>query len=178
MSLLEEYQARAVGKNINPQTLLATDYLNHFNEVHMLIDMLPDMPDCFEDIQVWQPKSYEQHFRDSGFHAKNLAIEAYQHSPKKFRLPFEQVVVKMDKLVLNTIEAVEKNLHENNMGKLRIIVEEYTPIMSQLIEECSAIINGTKVTTHQDSIDHYFDDDEDKIDGEDLDQGAIDDMFG
>ncbi|MDP3655070.1 MAG: hypothetical protein Q8R67_25705, partial [Rhodoferax sp.] len=29
--------------NINPRTGLATDYLNHFNEAIMLLEMVPDM---------------------------------------------------------------------------------------------------------------------------------------
>ena len=53
------------GTNINEQTLLATDYLNHFNEVVMLIEMIADMPECLEDAQAWAPKSYQDHFRDS-----------------------------------------------------------------------------------------------------------------
>lgn len=32
--------------NINPRTGLATDYLNHFNEAVMLLEMVPDMPEC------------------------------------------------------------------------------------------------------------------------------------
>ncbi len=35
--------------NINPRTGLATDYLNHFNEAIMLLEMVPDMPECAED---------------------------------------------------------------------------------------------------------------------------------
>ena len=35
--------------NINPRTGLATDYLNHFNEAIMLLEMIPDMPECAED---------------------------------------------------------------------------------------------------------------------------------
>ena len=35
--------------NINPRTGLATDYLNHFNEAVMLLEMVPDMPECAED---------------------------------------------------------------------------------------------------------------------------------
>ncbi len=55
------------GSNINEQTLLATDYLNHFNEVVMLIEMIADMPECLEDAKAWAPKSYQDHFRDSNF---------------------------------------------------------------------------------------------------------------
>jgi hypothetical protein len=47
----EAYQAlcaRAKGTTINSQTLLATDYLNHFNEVVMLFEMIADMPDMMD----------------------------------------------------------------------------------------------------------------------------------
>ena len=35
---------RLEGTNINQSKLLATDYLNHFNEVVLLIEMLPSAP--------------------------------------------------------------------------------------------------------------------------------------
>ena len=46
---------RLEGSNVSPQTFLATDYLNHFNEVVMLLGMLGDMPEMFEDIAAWRP---------------------------------------------------------------------------------------------------------------------------
>ena len=49
--------------NINPRTGLATDYLNHFNEAVMLLEMIPDMPECAEDFLTWRPLSYAEHFR-------------------------------------------------------------------------------------------------------------------
>ena len=54
MSIDPEVLARA---NINPATGLATDYLNHFNEAIMLLEMLSAMPDCAEDFLVWEPMS-------------------------------------------------------------------------------------------------------------------------
>ena len=48
--------------NINPSTGLATDYLNHFNEAIMLLEMIPDMPECAADFLTWQPTSYREHF--------------------------------------------------------------------------------------------------------------------
>ena len=48
--------------NINPRTGLATDYLNHFNEAIMLLEMIPDMPECAEEFLRWQPLSYREHF--------------------------------------------------------------------------------------------------------------------
>ena len=45
--------ARLRAANINPRTGLATDYLNHFNEAIMLLEMIPDMPECAEDFLLW-----------------------------------------------------------------------------------------------------------------------------
>ena len=74
---------RVRGTNINEQTLLATDYLNHFNEIVMTMEMVPDMPKFLEEAKAWQPKTYQDHFRDSGFTDKDLVIEAYRHAPAK-----------------------------------------------------------------------------------------------
>jgi len=144
----------------------------------MLLDMLPSAPDCMEDILEWTPKNYQEHFADSIFSAKDLAIEAYNHSPDEYRLPFEETIATMDDLVLSTIAQVSQSIEEDAIGKTQGIIDEYIPQMVTLIEKCSAIINGEKHMAQQDSIDHYFDDDEDKLEGEDLSQNAIDDLFG
>ncbi len=178
MTDFNSFQKKVADENINSQTLLATDYINHFNEVHMLIDMLPSMPECIEDIREWVPKSYQEHFADSVFAAKDLAIEAYTYSPDEYRLPFEQTVNQMDGLVLNTIIQVEQDIADGTSGGLQKIVDDYSPQMIALIEQCSSIINGEKLMTQQDSIDDYFEGGEDELDGEDLDQNAIDDLFG
>ena len=61
-----------------PAPGLATDYLNHFNEAIMLLEMVPDMPECAEDFLTWTPLSYAEHFWASNFKARDLAIEAYE----------------------------------------------------------------------------------------------------
>ena len=62
--VLRETRTRIVNANINEQSLLATDYLNHLNEVAMILKMLPDMPDFVEDVKSWSIKSYLQRFMD------------------------------------------------------------------------------------------------------------------
>ena len=66
--------AELLAANINPRTGLATDYLNHFNEAIMLLEMIPDMPECAEDFLTWTPLSYAEHFWASNFKARDLAI--------------------------------------------------------------------------------------------------------
>src|SRR6202171_5473202 len=81
--------------NINPRTGLATDYLNHFNEAIMLLEMIPDMPECFEDFLSWHPLSYAEHFTASHFKARDLAIEAYNSADAGTRAEFDNITSAM-----------------------------------------------------------------------------------
>src|ERR1041384_1292761 len=69
--------ARLAAANINPKTGLASDYLNHFNEAIMLLDLLPQTPECIVELIGWEPLSYEEHFAASPFKNKELALAAY-----------------------------------------------------------------------------------------------------
>src|ERR1700704_5193229 len=92
-------QARAAelrAANINPRTGLATDYLNHFNEAIMLLEMIPDMPDCAEDFLLWYPLSYREHFIASNFRARELAITAYDSADPKIRGEFDSITSAMN----------------------------------------------------------------------------------
>ncbi len=88
---------RLAAANIHPDTRLATDYLNHFNEVVMLIDMLPMMPDCAPDVVAWQPRSYVEHFEASHFKGRDLAIRAYATVEAQRRTAFERTVKGIDR---------------------------------------------------------------------------------
>src|ERR1700730_2493460 len=83
--------ARLRAANINPRTGLASDYLNHFNEAVMLLEMIPDMPECAEDFLHCHPLSYREHFTASNFKARDLAIEAYESADVHIRAEFENI---------------------------------------------------------------------------------------
>src|SRR6202158_881733 len=97
-----DQEARAAqlrAANINPRTGLATDYLNHFNEAIMLLEMIPDMPECSEDFLEWQPLSYREHFTASNFRARDLAIEAYESADADVRAEFDQLTTAMTSIL-------------------------------------------------------------------------------
>ena len=79
----EARAAQLKAANINPRTGLATDYLNHFNEAIMLLEMVPDMPECAEDFLTWSPLSYAEHFWASNFKARDLAIDALNRPTRR-----------------------------------------------------------------------------------------------
>lgn len=117
-------QPQLASANINPDTFLATDYLNHFNEIVMLLEMVPDMPELAEDAFDWKPKSYVQHFLDSGFQAKELAVKAYEMSPEYFRNPFEQICAELDELITSTL---------NGLQATNVVERGFTPAAQTLI---------------------------------------------
>ncbi len=86
--------------NISPATYLATDFLNHYNEVAMLIDLLTMDPEVAEDILDWQPMSYIDHFKHSGFRDRELAIEAYHHASPTVTSRFELLCTELDDKIL------------------------------------------------------------------------------
>src|SRR3569832_499467 len=97
---------------INPRTGLATDYLNHFNEAVMLLEMVPDMPECSEDFLAWQPLSYAEHFTASNFKARDLAIEAYNAADPNVRAQFDHLTDTMTSILTaggSAMREVEKD---------------------------------------------------------------------
>ncbi len=146
------------GTNINEQTLLATDYLNHFNEVVMLIEMIADMPECLEDAQAWAPKSYQDHFRDSNVADRELAVQAYEHVPDEYRVPFEQVVAGLNHLVATGLQRIEQALETSDDGRIRDTVSTISRELQGLIDRAGAIIHGDQTVLDQVDIDHIMKD--------------------
>src|SRR5438132_7547925 len=89
-------RARLIEANINPVTWLATDYLNHFNEAIMLLEMLPMAPECKEDLLAWRPMSYAEHFAASNFKHRDLAIAAYEQADPMFRGQLDEIADQMN----------------------------------------------------------------------------------
>lgn len=146
-------RARVRGTNINERSLLATDYLNHFNEVVMMLDLVPQMPGCLDEVKAWRPKDYKAHFRDSAFHDRALAIEAYDVAPPACRAAFEDAVARMDKAVVEAIGEIEAAITSGEAGRVAHAAAESVRKVQLLIDVASALINGEMPTAHQREID-------------------------
>lgn len=150
----EEYREKVKGTNISGQTLLATDYLNHFNEIVMLFDMLPDMPDMIEECKAWQPKGYKSHFADSTFSDKQLAVEAYDRVPSKFRRPFEETIGQINTLITEGVGRIDNEIvagagSDQLQESCRTLARA-----AQLLMDCaSSIIHGSDRAMAQAEID-------------------------
>ena len=135
----EARAARLRAANINPRTGLATDYLNHFNEAIMLLEMIPDMPECAEDFLSWHPLSYAEHFTASHFKARELAIEAYESADSAIRTEFDNITTTMTSI----LTAVSTAMREVNQDKTRAtLAEQATGWVKPLVALAGGIING------------------------------------
>jgi hypothetical protein len=125
--------------NINPGTGLATDYLNHFNEAIMLLEMIPDMPDCTEDFLTWCPLSYREHFLASNFKARDLAISAYESADPDVRLKFEQITDTMTS-ILSAVSAAMRQVAQDTTRAT--LAGRAVGWLKPLVAAAGAVING------------------------------------
>jgi len=139
------YRRLVANTTINGTTLLSTDYLNHFNEVIMLLDLCADMPEMIEEVKAWQPKTYAEHFRDSVFSHKTLAIAAYDHAPPEYRIPFDETVAGLDRDVTAAVSQVSTALAGGDQGMAGQIIRSASRKLQQGVDRASGIINGVSV---------------------------------
>ncbi len=141
--------------NIVPATGLATDYLNVFNEAIMLFGLLPDMPDMIEELLVWQPLTYEQHFVRSGFVAKDLAILAYQNADLALKKSFDELSDSTGTMLAHAI--VQASDLIDAKADLSAFVNETNFALQSAILMLDGLIHGGQVGGAQDDIDALFD---------------------
>ena len=139
-----EDRARAAqlsAANINPRTGLATDYLNHFNEAIMLLEMIPDVPECAEDFLDWRPLSYREHFTASNFKARELAISAYDSADAGIRTEFDKLTGAMTSILTAVSDAMRKVTQDKTRA---ILAEQATGWVKPLVMLAGGIFNGDR----------------------------------
>ena len=141
--MADHIRAHTEGTNINQKTLLATDYLNHFNEVIMLLEMLPTAPaELAAELANWQHKSYEEHFIHSGFREKDLAIAAYKHAPLDIRNAFDSVTDDLSGELSGLLNDVQAIVENNDLAALSELCLGAIPALQSKLEKAIAIVNG------------------------------------
>ena len=154
--IVEQLRERIAGTNIDPRSLLSTDYFNHFNEVIMLLNMLPDMPDMLDEVDKWEFKSYCQHFTESGLGFAPLAIEAYENAPTDFRERFDRLVNQLSMLVIETRVKLRQILEAGEMDKFKDTALLHSMELQGMVDDGGAIVHGYSGAFDQSKIDAMF----------------------
>jgi hypothetical protein len=129
----------ACDAQINPFTGLATDYLNHFNEAIMLLEMLPSSPDCRNDFLAWRPMSYREHFAASRFKGRAMAIAAYDAADANLRDCLDALAGTMTAVLQATRAALRSELAPEAAGRLAAHAVAW---LKPLVARAGAVING------------------------------------
>lgn len=148
-------KAILAGANIMPQTGFATDYLNVFNEATMLFGLLGEMPEMIEELEIWQPLSYEDHFLRSNFHDKELAIAVFQSIPDERRIPFVETAEMLSAMIVDGIKDAKSRIA--NGENLAEFAAETSFAFQSLIMMLDGMIHGHSPDNSQDDVDALFD---------------------
>jgi hypothetical protein len=131
--------ARLAAANINPRTRLATDYLNHFNEAIMMLEMLAAMPDCIVDLVEWRPLTYPEHFAAANFKDRDLAIVAYEGAEPAIRSRLDELADAMNLILVSTRDAILTPLSE---PVATAVAAEAVARLKPLVAQAGGVING------------------------------------
>jgi hypothetical protein len=165
-AMIGHFRSHIPGTNINEATLLASDYLNHFHELVMLLEAVSSEPEDFaEDLFAWKPLTYEEHFAESGFRDKTLAIAAYHRAPPRIRAHFDDAVERLHGEATKLVGDIRVALYAKKPG-VDVLCTNAVTRLSALIEEANAIANGEAVPG-----------DADETNSEAIGQAAIDALF-
>lgn len=126
--------------NINPKTCLSTDYLNHFNEAMMVLDILSTSSDCLDDFLAWRPRSYAEHFAGSGFSDRHVVVDAYEAADPNLRRSIDELSDRMNALLTRTRDAMRADTDE---ARQQTLARQAAAALKPLIYEAAALINGT-----------------------------------
>ncbi len=127
--------------NINPLTGLATDYLNHFNEAIMLLEMLAETPGCRDDFFAWQPRNYSEHFAASNFKHRDVAIAAYGAADPALRQRLDTLADTMNEILMATREVMRQPVSDASADTIANLALRW---IKPLVARAGAIINGTE----------------------------------
>jgi hypothetical protein len=130
---------RLADANINPATGLATDYLNHFNEAIMLLEMVSSCPECLDDFLGWRPMSYREHFVASRFKGRDMAIAAYDAADPDLRGCLDALAGQMTAVLEATRAAMATGMP---CDKATALAGHAASWLKPLVARAGAVING------------------------------------
>lgn len=140
-AMVSHLRSHVPGTNVNEQTFLASDYLNQFHELVMLLEALPADPAAFTaDLNRWSPVSYEEHFDRSGLSNKELAIAAYRRAPENVRAQFDSAIVRLQGEALRLVSSVGRALDREQ--DIEMTCKGSASRLRVLIDDANAIANG------------------------------------
>jgi hypothetical protein len=130
---------------VNPESGIANDYLNHFNEILLMIENLPVLlPEMVDDLLQWKPASYTEYFEKSPLPGSREALRIYGGLDPNFRTDFESMVELLDGIVLASIVVIsEHRLQDGSIDPDAIaeVCEQYSADLRVVLDRTADLVN-------------------------------------
>lgn len=124
---------------INPETGLSTDYLNHFAEAIMLLEIVAATPECADDLRAWRPRTYCEHFAASGFRDRDAVIGAYAVADPAAVATLERTVETIDAVLSQARDVVIAHL---GTPAAEVLAQRAVGWLKPLVARAAAAIDG------------------------------------
>lgn len=118
---------------------LSNDYLNHYSEVMMLIEMAEMDPEIARELSAWRPQSYPDYFAASRLRRAPDALAGYEALAPDRREAFEAIVDAMDRLALTAITALEPPCET---AEAALVAKVTLPAFRGLIDSAATFLNS------------------------------------
>jgi hypothetical protein len=126
--------------HVNPTTGLAPDYLDHFNQAIMLLELLAATPDCAGNFYAWRPRSYQDYFASSLGQEGAAALAAYGAADPGVRARLETLAASMTDVLVATQEVMQSTPPSPALGML---ANRAALWVGKLMGQARAVIEGT-----------------------------------
>lgn len=127
------------GVDINAETGLCTDYLNHFNEAIMVLEMLSAVPEVIDEFLAWKPRSYYEHFAASTFKNREAVVAAYQGADPATRKALDTLADAMNEMLSATRDVIKSSNSSTATGAL---AQNAVKRLKPLVTHAGMVING------------------------------------
>ena len=127
---------------VNPLTGLANDYLNVYNEILLLLEFLPSMPEMTDDALAWRARGYCEYFEQSSIPGARDALHAYDKVDPGVRAHFKSILARLTEIAVqaqNTLaEEFGRPDYPNSIAKS---CEETAEVMRAGLAYVARLIN-------------------------------------
>jgi hypothetical protein len=141
MSSLEAQAMRLT----SPNSGLASDYLNHFNEVLLAIENLPLLlPEMVDELITWKPVGYHAYFEQSNLPGRAEALAIYDSLDDDFRREFEAMIRLLDTIIVESISillsyrSADGTIEAENIAN---ICAKLASVLRMVIEKMVDLVN-------------------------------------
>jgi hypothetical protein len=142
---VEALQTKAL---VSPVSGLANDYLNLFNELVMILEQIPQMPELMDDLLAWRPMSYREYFENSKLPGRHSAMQAYELLDSGFRRRFETFVAELDVIALASVASVRRQFKDGppqDMGRVTATCSRAGEKMRIILIRASRLVNYARL---------------------------------